>query len=83
MTPEHPVGIRAHALEVLDAVQALLARLLDDLPRRRLLGVVLGGDGPDHVPRELAALRLELELVVVECEIHAAWLPPSRRSIGS
>ena len=69
---EHAIGIGAHSLQVLEAVEALLACGSDDLPRRRLLGVVLGGHRPDHVARELTALRLELELLVVEGEIHAA-----------
>ena len=34
------------------------------------LAVVLGRDRADHLGRELAALALELELFVVEPEIH-------------
>ena len=46
---ELPVGVGAHALQVLEPVEAPLASLLDDLPGGRLVGVVLGGDRPDHL----------------------------------
>ena len=61
---EHAVGIVAHLHDVVEAVQAPLARGLDGLPRHRLLAVVLVGQRPDDLDGELAAVRLELELFV-------------------
>ena len=72
MTPIHTVGVRAHALEVLESLDALLAGGLDDLPRDRLLGVVFGGDRADVLLREPTQLGLELQLILVQGEIHGA-----------
>ena len=68
--PVHAVGVLAHSLKVVETVQAASAGLLDHLPGSRLLGVVLGSHRPDHVAREAPHLRLELELVLVEREVH-------------
>jgi hypothetical protein len=72
--PEHPVGVRAHPLDVLEPLQALIARGPHHLPRGRLLGVVLSGHRADHLRREAAASVLELDLLVVECEVQAGDL---------
>ena len=67
---EQPVWIGAHPLDVVEPVEAPLARGLDALPRHALVAVVLRGDRPDHLAREAPAVRLVLELFVVEPEIH-------------
>jgi hypothetical protein len=77
--PEQAVRVRAHALDVVDPVQPPLARGLDRLPRHALAAVVLGGYRPDHLPREAPAMRLVLELFVVELEIHE--VPTASRAI--
>ena len=51
---ELAVGVGAHALHVVEPVQAPLAGLLDDLPGSALLGVVLGRGRADHLAREPA-----------------------------
>ena len=47
---------------------------LIDVPRHALLAVVLGGDRADDLLREPAAVRLPLELLVSQAEIHGT--PP-------
>ncbi len=70
------LGVRGRALDPLEAAEALLARLLDDLPGNALLAVVLGCSRADHLAGERPAFLLVLELLVVKCEIH--WVPPGR-----
>ena len=70
MQRQDPVGVLAHLLDRLEAVEAPLAGGLDGLPRHALVAVVLRGDRPDHLAREPAGLLPELPLVVVELEIH-------------
>jgi hypothetical protein len=67
---EQAVRIGAHLLDRLEAVEVPLAGGPDGLPRHALLAVVLRRDRPDHLAREAAAVGLELELFVVEPEIH-------------
>src|SRR4029079_9292614 len=73
---EDPVGILAHRLDRLEAVEAPFAGGLDDLPRNALVPIVLRGDRTDHLGGEAAALGLEFALLVVELEIHRRP-PPS------
>ena len=61
-----PLGVRGGALDPLEAAEALLAGLLDDLPGDALLFVVLARGGPDHLGGEFAALGPVLKLFVVE-----------------
>ena len=58
------------AEEVVQPVESPLAGGLDGLPGHALLAVVLVGDRPDDLAREPAAGLLELELLLVELEIH-------------
>ena len=53
----------------LEAAEALLAGLFDDLPGDALLFVVLAGGGPDHVAGKGAAALLVLQLLLVKCEV--------------
>ena len=62
--------VLAQPLDRLEPVEVPLAGGLDDLPRHALLAVVQGSGRPDHLACEAAAVRLELELFVVELEIH-------------
>ena len=92
-----PVGVLPHPLDVVEPVEAPLACGLDGLPGHALLAVVLVRDRPDDLASEPAAGLLELELLVVEPEIHRRgasghWLtdqsivPPEaaeRTSIGA
>ena len=72
---ELTVRVLPHLLHVLEALQAPLAGLPDDLPGRALLGVVLRRDGPDHLAGEPPDLLLVLPLLVVESEIHLGAPP--------
>ena len=74
-----PSRVGGRALDPLEAAEALLAGLFDDLPGDALLAVVLGGRGADHLAGESPAFLLVLELLVVECEIH--WFLPRRGPI--
>ena len=65
-----PSGSAAERWIALEAAEALLARLLDDLPGDALLFVVLAGRRADHLAGEGPAALLVLQLLVVECEIH-------------
>ena len=66
-----PSGSVRHALDVVEAVQAPLARLLDDVPRARSArGRAWRRPGRMTSRGEPAAVSLELELLVVEAEIH-------------
>ena len=65
-----PVGIGADLRDLVHAMEAPLACGPDDVPRRALVTVVLRRDGPDDLLGEPAAGPLELELFVVEPEIH-------------
>src|SRR5215218_2084423 len=67
---QEPVRVVAHPLDRLEAVKAPLAGRLDDLPRHALVTIVLRSDGPDDLGSEPACGLLELELFVVEPEIH-------------
>ena len=67
---EQAVGVLAHACDVVEPVELPLAGRLDDVPRHALLAVVLGGDRPDDLLGEPAAVALELELFVGEPEVH-------------
>ena len=69
---ELPVGVAAHALHVIEAVEAPPARLLDHLPRSALVPVVLGRRRTNHLAGELAAAVLELTLLISQSEIHAS-----------
>jgi hypothetical protein len=75
---EQAIGIAGHVLDVVDPVEAPFARRLDRVPGHALLAVVLGRDGPDDLPREAAATLLELELLVVELEVHSWSAPRSK-----
>ena len=72
---ELAVGVGAGALQVVEAVQAPLARLLDGIPGRALLAVVLVRDGADHLAREPPDVVLELPVLIIQREIHALGLP--------
>ena len=64
------VGVAADALHVLEALKPLLARLLDDLPGDALLCVVLAAPpGGSPRGRTSGSGLLELELLVVKCEV--------------
>ena len=64
------VGVGSHALQVLDALQAPIAGLLDDLPRNAFVTVVLGRCGPHDLLCEATAVRLEFQLLLIQCEVH-------------
>jgi hypothetical protein len=70
------VGVRGGALDRLEALESLPARLFDHIPGRALLFVVLARRGPDHVARESPGAVFELLLLLVQCEIHV--IPSSR-----
>ena len=65
------------------AAEALLARLLDHLPGDALLFVVLAGGRADHLAGEGPAALLELELLLVQCEIHRSPLRRAGVPIGN
>src|SRR5690349_6827851 len=67
---ELAVAITRDLLQVVDAMEARLAGLLDDLPRNALLLVVHAGRGPHDLGRKSPAVALELLLLLVEREIH-------------
>ena len=72
------VGVGGRALDRLEALEALLARLLDHLPGSALLFVVLARRRADHVAGEGPAAVLELLLLLVQCEIHSIPLVARR-----
>ena len=47
-----------------------LTGLADDLPRHRLLAVVLGRDRADHLGGKAVATVLKLELLVRQSKVH-------------
>jgi hypothetical protein len=69
---ELPGRVAADPLHVLGAGEAPLVGGLDDLPGRRLVGVVLRGGRPHHVRREATAERLEILSFLGQREIHLA-----------
>src|SRR5262249_26937376 len=58
-------GVFGRALDALEATEALLARLFDDVPRGALFAVVLGRGRADHLAGELPAFGLVGQLLVV------------------
>src|SRR5262249_9412688 len=78
---EQAAAVGGHALDVVDAVEILVRRLLDHVPRRLLLAVVLRCDGADHIAGERMNRALELELLVTQAELHKASSPLTDQSI--
>ena len=75
------LGVGGRALDRLEAAEALLARLLDDLPGDALLFVVLARRRADHLAGEGPAAVLVLQLLLVQCEIHSVSLVVARRQL--
>ena len=71
------VGVGGRALDRLEALKALLARLLDHLPGNALLFVVLARRGADHVAGKGPGAVFVVLLFIVQCEIHPS--PSSTR----
>src|SRR5205085_10898188 len=67
---------RAHLLDVVEPVEVPLAGLLDDVPGRLLLAVVVRRYRPHHLLGELAAVVLPLLLLVGQSKIHVALRCP-------
>jgi hypothetical protein len=74
---QEAVRVLAQPLDHVEPVEVPLAGRLDGLPRHALVAVVLRGDRPDDLGSEPAHRALELELFVVEPEIHGSLCPPA------
>src|SRR5262249_13087744 len=64
------LGVGGRALDRLERPEALPAGLADDLPGDALILDVLASRRPDHVAGEAPATLLELQLLLVQFEIH-------------